>query len=84
MIIPEVLNGVVDDRVYINGVLQKAFQLVEVDGDFYFINDGNNRIAKNITLYLSEKYVVGKTFSDGSTLSAGYYYFDNNGKMVLD
>ena len=69
MVIPELKNGVIDDCLYINDVKQLAYQLVEFEGDFYFINDGNHRIAKNIKLYLSEKFVEGKTFADGDRKS---------------
>ena len=83
MIIPEYKHGIYDDRVYINDVLQKAFQLVEFEGNFYFINDGNNRIAKNTKLYLSETYVKGKFFPDGRAITAGTYEFDAEGKMII-
>jgi hypothetical protein len=64
-------------------VLQKAYQLVEFEGNYYFINDGNNRIAKNTKLYLSEKYVTGKTFADGRAIQPGTYEFDAEGKMII-
>ena len=76
MIIPALKNGVVNDRLYINDVLQKAYQLVEFEGNYYFINDGNNRIAKNTKLYLSEKYVAG------TDLAPGLYSFDAEGKLI--
>ena len=77
------LNGPVGDYFYVNGVRQRAYQLVEFNGDYYFINDGH-KIAKNTKLYLSSKYVEGKTFADGSLLSPGYYFFDADGKMILN
>ncbi len=83
MEIPELKNGVIEDKLYINGVLQKAYQLVEFDGDFYFINDGQHRVAKNTWLYLSEKFVSGKTFPDGRPVQVGKYYFDAEGKMEI-
>ena len=83
MEIPEQKNGVIDDRLYINDVVQKAYQLVEFNGDFYFINDGANRIAKSVKLYLSSTYVAGKTFPDGRQIQPGYYYFDEEGKMEI-
>ena len=84
MIIPEIKNGVIEDKLYINDVLQKAYQLVEYNGDFYFINDGQNRVAKNQKLYISASYVSGKYFPDGTPLYAGYYTFDADGKMIID
>ena len=83
MIIPEVKNGVIDGFLYIDDIKMLAYQLVEYNGDFYFINDGN-KVAKNTTLLLSEKYVRGKYFADGTPLTVGYYKFDAQGKMIID
>ena len=83
MVIPELKNGVIDDCLYINDVKQLAYQLVEFEGDFYFINDGAHRIAKNTKLYLSETFVEGKTFADGTPIPTGYYEFDADGKMIV-
>ena len=69
-------NGIYDGQLYIDGVLQKCYQLIEFDGDWYFINDGN-RAAKNTTLYLS------LTFVDGTGFDPGYYEFDENCKMII-
>ncbi len=70
------LNGPVGDYFYKDGVRQNAYQLVEFDGDYYFINN-SNKLAKNTTLYLSDRFV------EGTTLTAGYYSFDADGKMVM-
>ena len=75
-------NGVVGDYFYKNNVRQNAYQLVELEGDFYFIND-SHKIAKNKTLYLSDRFVNGFTYEDGTPLQPGYYTFDENGKMVI-
>jgi hypothetical protein len=75
MIIPEAKNGVVGDYLYIKDVLQTCYKLVEFEGDYYFINDGN-KIARNGNLYLSEYYVAG------TDLPAGLYYFDASGKLI--
>ena len=77
-----VKNGVYDDSLYINGIIVKRYQLVEFNGDFYFINDGD-KIAKSKKLYLSEKYVEGKTFADGTAIPVGLYEFDDEGKMIV-
>ena len=77
MEIPEEKNGPKDDGYfYINGVKQNAYQLIEYQGEYYFINDGH-KYAKNIRLYLSEK------FTEGSNLKPGYYNFDDSGKIIL-
>ena len=66
-----------DGYLYIDDVKQLAYQLVEYEGNYYFISDGN-------------KYVAGKTAYVAAThmkalgLSAGYYEFDATGKMILD
>ena len=77
MVIEPIKNGVIGDYLYINDVKQTRYKLVEYDGYFYFINDGD-KVAKNIRLYLSE------TFVTGTPVSAGYYQFDDNGKMIVD
>ena len=78
-----IYNGPVGDYFYINGIRQNAYQLVEYQGNYYFIYDGN-KIAKNVKLYLSDRFVSGKTFADGTPIPVGYYNFDADGKMVLD
>ena len=75
-------NGVVGDYFYKNNERLKAYQLIEFEGDFYFIND-SHKLAKNKTLYLSDKFVNGFTYEDGTPLQPGYYTFDENGKMVM-
>ena len=74
-------NGPVGDYFYINDVMQKAYRLVEYQGEYYFINDGH-KIAKNIRIYLNASFVAGKTYSDGSMVEVGYHYFDETGKMI--
>ena len=46
-------------------------------------NDGN-KIAKNTTIYLSERFVKDKTYADGILLEVGKYTFDAEGKMILN
>ena len=76
-------TGIKDNHFYKDDVMQKAYQLVEFDGDFYFIND-YNKIAKNTRIYLSQRFVEGFTFADGTPLKVGYYEFDENGKMIIN
>ena len=75
-------NGPVGDYFYVDDVMQKAYQLVEYDGDIYFVYDGN-KLAKNCKLYLSQQFVEGKTFADGTAITVGYYDFDADGKLVI-
>ena len=78
MIISALKNGPQDDGYfYINGARQNAYQLVNYEGDYYFINDGH-KIAKNARLYL------GSTFLKGTDFAPGYYVFGADGKMVTD
>ena len=62
---------------YLNGNQQKAYQLIEFEGNYYFISDGH-KVVKNKTLYLSDKFVKGTYFAVGA------YRFDAEGKMVLN
>ena len=77
MIVEDPKNGVIGDYLYINDVKQVRYKLVEFEGDYYFINDGD-KIAKNTRLYLSATYV------NGTDLSVGYYNFDAEGKLILN
>ena len=73
---PNKFTGIKGDYFYWNDVRLKAYQLVEFEGDYYFINDGH-KIAKNKRIYLSERFV------EGTDLKVGYYDFDAEGKMIL-
>ena len=75
-------HGVVGDYLYIKGEMQKCYQLIEFEGDYYFIND-YNKVLKNKRIYLSERFVNSITLADGSMLEVGYYSFDADGKLVL-
>ena len=66
-----------DGYFYENGVKLKAYQLVRYQGDYYFINDGN-KIAKNMRIYLSQRFV------EGTDLAVGYYNFDENGALQIN
>ena len=74
-------HGVVGDYLYIMGMLQRAYKLVEFEGNFYFIDKGN-MVAKDARIYLSDTFVAGKTHN-GYALEPGWYTFDAEGKMIL-
>lgn len=76
------LNGVVDNHIYINNTMLKAYQLVEVDGDIYYIGD-RHEIIKGRKAYVKADRINGLTYEDGTPITAGYYEFDENGKMVI-
>ncbi|MBQ6540170.1 MAG: phosphodiester glycosidase family protein [Oscillospiraceae bacterium] len=70
-------NGPQDDGYfYIDGKIQKCYQLIEYEGDYYFINDGN-KYSRNTRIYLSERFLEGTDFQ------VGYYDFDNTGKLII-
>ena len=76
------VSDIYNNKIYIDGNPQYAYQLVELNGDYYFVSD-SHLIAKNCTVYLGEKYVAGKTFADGRAITPGNYKFDADGKMVI-
>ena len=82
MIVTETKNGVVGDYLYINGVKQTRYKLVQYNGDYYFVDEGD-KILRNIRVYLSSTFVSGKTFADGSAIQPGYYEFAADGKMIV-
>ena len=78
---PEVLNGLVGDYYYIDGVrVRPYYGLVEQDGAFYYINDGG-KIVKNMRKYVTK--TNGLTFSDGTAVPNAYFEFDADGKMII-
>jgi hypothetical protein len=76
-------HGVVDGYMYINGTRINTYTLVKFNGDYYFVSDGR-KVATNSTLYLSEKFVAGFTFDDGTPLVPGNYTFDADGRMIFN
>ena len=72
---PEWKEGEINGYLYIDNVMQTAYQLVEYDGNIYFISDAH-KIAKSCRLFL------GAGFTEPMGLPAGYYEFDANGHMI--
>ena len=71
-------NGAMDDGFfYINGVKQLAYQLIEFNGDYYFINDGH-KYAVNKKIYLTAQFLEGTDFKPG------YFEFGADGKMIIE
>ena len=70
------MNGVIGDYFYLNNVKQKAYQLINYKGDYYFVSD-YHKVAKNTSVYLTEK------FTEQHGLPVGRYEFDADGKMVI-
>ena len=64
-----------DGYFYLNGIRQKAYQIIKFEGSYYFIYD-ENKYARN-------KYIdVLGEFLEGTDLRRWYYDFDNEGKMI--
>ena len=72
-----VKNGLyTDDCYYVDNVRQSAYQLVEIDGDYYYIAE-NHKIAKGQRRYLNAAVVENTPFA------VGYYEFDDLGRMIF-
>ena len=72
-----VKNGLyIDDCYYVDNVRQSAYQLVEIDGDYYYIAE-NHKIAKGQRRYLNAAVVENTPFA------VGYYEFDDLGRMIF-
>jgi hypothetical protein len=68
-----------DGYFYKNGAALKAYQLVEYNGDYYFIGDYNKYVTnKSVSLTRARLDSVGLT-----ELPAGTYAFDADGKMII-
>ena len=65
-----------DGYFYINGVKQLAYQVIEFEGNFYYVSDGH-KYAVNKTTFIDTKYL------EGTGLKKGSYSFDAEGKMIL-
>jgi hypothetical protein len=64
------------NQFYRDGVLQTAYQVVNYQGNYYFISDAHF-IAKDMTVFLADWIV------EGSDLPAGTYTIDADGKIIL-
>jgi len=77
-----VKEGLVDDQFYVNGLpLPAYYGLVEWEGNFYYLND-YGRPVKNARKYVNK--TNGLTFADGTAVPQEYFYFDADGKMIID
>ena len=65
-----------DGFFYLNGVRQNAYQIINWEGNYYFVYDGH-KYAKDVKLYLTEQ------FTNNTDLTPGYYNFDSEGKLIL-
>ena len=79
---PEVKNGVINGFLYVDGVQMQRYKLYYFEGHFYYVGD-SNKVAMNVTLNLGAS-VQGHYLENGEPLQPGRYYFDAEGKMVID
>ena len=71
-----------DDQYYVNGLpLPAYYGLIEVDGYFYYLNDYGKPV-KDTRKYVNK--TNGLTFADGTAIAQDYYYFDSEGRMVIE
>ncbi len=75
-------NGPIGDYFYRNDLLVTGLQVVEYQGGFYCISV-SNKLIRGKSAYLSEKFVTGVTFADGTPMPVGNYEFDENGRMII-
>ena len=66
------------DYVYVNGARQKAYKLVNVNGDYYYVYD-NHKILKKRKVYVT----AAQFKAVGLNLETGYYSFDADGKLMI-
>ncbi len=69
-------SGPIGNYFYLDGLRQNAYQLIQLNGDYYFIGDGH-QYAKNCKVYLSGSFIEGTDFT------AGYYEFGADGKLII-
>ena len=65
-----------DGYFYLNGVKQKAYQLIEFEGDYYYIAEYHKYVTDK-KVYLAQDILAGTDFA------SGYYEFGADGKMVI-
>ena len=79
---PKLYTGVYGDYFYRDGVKVKGNTIVEHNGDFYYVGVGH-KIAKSTNLNFPAAYVAGHYFADGTSMHAGRYDIDADGKFVI-
>ena len=65
-----------DGYFYLNGVKQKAYQLIEFEGGYYYIAEYHKYVTDK-KVYLAQDILAGTDFMPG------YYEFGADGKMVI-
>jgi glucan-binding YG repeat protein len=73
-------EGLIDGVYYENNTPQPYKGLVEIDGSFYYINDGGKPIAGRSYFITNTN---GLTWANGVEIKKATYEFDADGKMVI-
>lgn len=68
------------EYAYINGV-KVAYGLFKEDGYIYYAKN-NGEIAKNESYYVNSNKLNNVCFEDGTPVTAGTHYFDENGRLI--
>ena len=74
-------NSLVDGVYYENNKAVPYKGLIEVDGDFYYINDYGKPIAGRVYSIINTN---GLTYANGVAITKGAYEFDADGKMIIE
>jgi glucan-binding YG repeat protein len=75
-------QGFIDDQYYVNGIPLPAYYcLIEDSGSFYYLNDYGKPV-KDTRKYVNKTNAL--TFADGTPIPKDYFYFDAEGKMVIE
>ena len=78
MIIPPPKNGPQDDGYfYIDNYKQNGWKIYEYEGAYYYVAS-KNMLVKNKSMYIDSKVW------ENMPIAPGWYYFDADGKMILN
>ena len=72
-----------DGYFYLNGIRQRAFQLIYYEGYYYFVSN-NHQYIRGRVAPVAANVVEGMTFPDGTPIAGGYYSFDEQGRMIIN
>ena len=75
-------TGVYGNYFYIDGTRQKAYQIIEHEGYYYYIAS-YHKIFRDGVAYIEAKYLTNATDEFGNPLPAGKYEFDAEGRMII-
>ena len=79
---PVPYTGVFGEYFYADGTRQKAYQIIEHEGYYYYIAS-YHKIFRDGVAYIEAKYLTNATDEFGNPLPAGKYEFDAEGRMII-